>query len=116
MEENATKLANHVHRSESGLKAAATNEYQKIQQIIDGCPLCHHEDRHTGPQAPLVALGTRVYLTLPTEPEMADGGACIVPIEHHVNLLECDDDEWEEIRVRVRADTRDALADCHRTL
>jgi diadenosine tetraphosphate (Ap4A) HIT family hydrolase len=46
----------------------------------------------------MVALGTRVFLTLSTEPEISDGGACIVPIEHHTNLLECDEDEWEEIR------------------
>ena len=41
-------------------------------------------------------------MTLPTEPEISDGGACIVPLQHRTNLLECDDDEWEEIRVSVR--------------
>ena len=29
------------------------------------------------------------------------GSACIVPIQHRRNLLECDDDEWEEIRVSL---------------
>lgn len=53
------------------------------------------------PIAPVVSLGTRVFLTLPTLPELSPGGAMIVPIQHRTNTLECDDDEWEEIRVRT---------------
>ena len=66
------------------------------------CPLCHHEDTGVPPVAPVVSLATRVYLTLPTEPELSKGGACIIPIQHRGNLLECDEDEWEEIRVQIR--------------
>ncbi|KAJ4367666.1 Pre-mRNA-splicing factor cwf19 [Neocucurbitaria cava] len=58
------------------------------------------------PVAPIISLGTRTFLTLPTEPEISDGGAVIVPIQHRTNLLECDDDEWEEMRNFMKCLTR----------
>lgn len=111
LDENAEKLAKRVHKSEINLKNMAVNEYQKMSKILDSCPLCHHEDRKPPqdlPIAPILALGTRVYLTLPTEPELkgAEGGAVVVPISHRANLLECDDDEWEEIRNFMKSLTR----------
>ncbi|KAI0541308.1 hypothetical protein GGR58DRAFT_457696 [Xylaria digitata] len=106
MDENAEKLAKRVQKSELNLKNAAVNEFQKINKILDNCQLCHHEDRNLPPVAPVVSLGTRVYLTLPTEPELSESGAVIVPIQHRTNLLECDDDEWEEIRNFMKCLTR----------
>lgn len=111
LDENAEKLAKRVHKSEINLKNMAVNEYQKMNKILDTCPLCHHEDRQPPqdlPIAPILALGTRVYLTLATEPELkgAEGGAVVVPISHRTNLLECDDDEWEEIRNFMKSLTR----------
>jgi hypothetical protein len=106
MDENAAKLAKRVHKSEVNLRNMAIGDFQKLNKILDNCPLCHHEDTETPPIAPIVSLATRTYLTLPTEPELADGGACIVPIQHRTNLLECDDDEWEEIRNFMKSLTR----------
>lgn len=100
LDENASKLARRVQKSEISLKNTAIQELQKMNRILDSCPLCHHEDTNKPPIAPVISLGTRVYLTLPTTPVISPGGACIVPIQHRINLLECDDDEWEEIRVR----------------
>ncbi|EKG17552.1 Cwf19-like domain-1 [Macrophomina phaseolina MS6] len=102
MDENAGKLAKHVQKSNINLRNTAIGDFQKMNRILDTCPLCHHEDTNTPPVAPIVSLATRVYLTLPTEPEISEGGACIIPIQHRINLLECDDDEWEEIRVSSR--------------
>ncbi|KAL1879671.1 hypothetical protein VTK73DRAFT_6846 [Phialemonium thermophilum] len=111
MDENAEKLAQRVHKSEISLKNMAVTEFQKLNRILDTCPLCHHEDRappKNEPIAPVIALATRVFLTLPPEPELtgAEGGAVIVPINHRTNLLECDDDEWEEIRNFMKSLTR----------
>ncbi|KAI1382968.1 cell cycle control protein cwf19 [Hypoxylon trugodes] len=106
MDENADKLARRVQRSEINLKNQAVGEFQKINKILDNCQLCHHEDRDQPPIAPIISLATRVYLTLPTEPELSEGGAVIVPIQHRTNLLECDDDEWEEIRNFMKCLTR----------
>lgn len=100
MDENASKLATRAPKSTINLRSTAISEYQRTNRILDSCPLCHHEDKSPPqpPVAPIVSLATRVFLTLPTEPEISDGGAVIVPIQHRSNLLECDDDEWEEIR------------------
>jgi hypothetical protein len=106
MDDNANKLAKRVQKSEVNLKNAAIGEFQRMNKILDSCPLCHHEDRNQPPLAPLISLATRVFLTLPTEPELNDGGAVIVPIQHRTNLLECDDDEWEEIRNFMKCLTR----------
>lgn len=106
MDDNAAKLAKRVHRSEVNIKNVAINEFQKMNKILDNCPLCHHEDTGTPPVAPVVSLATRVYLTLPTEPELSDGSATLVPIQHRTNLIECDDDEWEEIRNFMKSLTR----------
>ncbi|KAI0393002.1 hypothetical protein F5Y17DRAFT_434255 [Xylariaceae sp. FL0594] len=106
MDENAEKLAKRVQKSELNLRNSAVNDFQKINRILDNCQLCYHEDRNLPPVAPVISLGTRVYLTLPTEPEISEGGAVIVPLQHRTNLLECDDDEWEEIRNFMKCLTR----------
>ncbi|KAI4264168.1 MAG: hypothetical protein L6R42_000709 [Xanthoria sp. 1 TBL-2021] len=106
MDKNAGKLAKRVQKSEINLRNTAISDFQKMNRILDNCPLCHHEDSNTPPAAPVVSLATRVYLTLPTEPEISDGGACIIPIQHRGNLLECDEDEWEEIRNFMKSLTR----------
>lgn len=106
MDENANKLAKRVQKSEINLKNAAISDFQKMNRILDSCALCHHEDKNQPPVAPLIALGTRVYLTLATEPELSEDSAVIVPIQHRTNLLECDDDEWEEIRNFMKCLTR----------
>lgn len=106
LDENSDKLAKRVQKSEINLKNSSIAEYQKTTRILDNCPLCHHEDRNLPPAAPMVSLATRVYLTLPTEPELSEGGAVIVPIQHRTNLLECDDDEWEEMRNFMKCLTR----------
>lgn len=106
MDDNANKLAKHVQKSETNLKNAAIGEFQRLNRILDSCMLCAKEDTNQPPVAPMVSLATRVYLTLPTEPELSEGGAVIVPIQHRTNLLECDDDEWEEIRNFMKCLTR----------
>jgi hypothetical protein len=106
MDDNASKLAKSGPKSEINLRNTAISDFQKMSRILDTCPLCHHEDIDEPPLAPIVSLATRVYMTLPTEPEIAFGSATIVPIQHRTNLLECDDDEWEEIRNFMKSLTR----------
>jgi hypothetical protein len=108
LDENAEKLAARAPKSTVNVRNAAIQDYQRTNRILDSCPLCHHEDRSPPqpPIAPVVSLATRVFLTLPTEPEISEGGAVIVPIQHRTNLLECDDDEWDEIRNFMKCLTR----------
>ncbi|KAF8542706.1 CwfJ C-terminus 1-domain-containing protein-like protein [Trichophaea hybrida] len=104
LDENAAKLAKRVQRNEIDIKNMAINEFKKVQRVLDTCPLCEQDDKP--PLAPVISLGTRVFLTLPTEPEIGSGGAIIVPIQHRTNMLECDDDEWEEVRNFMKSLTR----------
>ncbi|KAF4547489.1 Pre-mRNA-splicing factor cwf19-like protein [Elsinoe fawcettii] len=106
MNDNAEKLASRDIKSDSALRNSAVSDFQRTQRILDSCPLCHHEDRNEPPTAPIVSLGTRTYLTLSTEPELVKYGAVIVPVQHRSNLLECDDDEWEEMRNFQKSLTR----------
>lgn len=108
MDDNANNLSKKVMKSDTNLKNAAVGDFQKMQKVLASCPLCHHEDTEppTPPIAPVVSLATRTYLTLPTEPELAKNGAVIVPLQHRMNLLECDDDEWEEMRNFMKSLTR----------
>lgn len=108
MDENAAKLAKTAQKSEINLRNTAIGDYQKMQRILDNCPLCHHEESGKAPQAPIVSLATRTFLTLPTSPEITPYGRCatIVPTQHRLSLLECDDDEWEEIRNFMKSLTR----------
>jgi hypothetical protein len=108
MNDNATNLSKKVVKSEANLRNTAIGDFQKTQKALASCPLCYHEDA-TPPQpptAPVISLATRTYLTLQTEPELAKYGAVIVPLQHRVNLLECDDDEWEEMRNFMKSLTR----------
>jgi hypothetical protein len=106
MDDNAANLSKKVIKSDTNLRNAAVGDFQKMQKILENCPLCYHEESNQPPTAPVVSLATRTYMTLTTEPEVAKGGAVIVPIQHRLNLLECDDDEWEEIRNFMKALTR----------
>jgi hypothetical protein len=101
MDENAERLAEVGKRRAEDLKNMSVAEYKKQERIVANCPLCYKDDGRM-PLAPVVSLGTRVYLSLPTEPELTRDGAMIVPLRHAKNLAECDDDEWEEIRVPPR--------------
>ena len=112
MDDNAEKLSKKVVKTDSQLRNTAIDDFSRMKRVLDSCPLCHHEDAATPqdqmPVAPVVSLATRTYLTLPTEPEIVKngGGAVIVPIQHRLNLLECDEDEWEEMRNFMKSLTR----------
>jgi hypothetical protein len=45
-------------------------------------------------------MGTQVYLSCTLNEELLDGHCLIVPIQHHLTMLEADDDVWDEVRVR----------------
>ena len=46
-------------------------------------------------------MATRCYLSCTLTQELVDGHCLIVPIQHHLTMLEGDDDLWDEVRVRV---------------
>ena len=74
-------------------------DYKKTQKVLASCQFCYGED-DSPPKAPVVAMGTRCYLSCTLTQELVDGHCLIVPIQHHLTMLEGDDDLWDEIRVR----------------
>ncbi|MCJ1388671.1 hypothetical protein MMC18_001520 [Xylographa bjoerkii] len=62
MDENANKLAKRVQKSEINLRSTAIADFQKMNRILDNCPLCYHEDTDTPPVAPnFMKSLTRMY-------------------------------------------------------
>lgn len=47
-------------------------------------------------------MGTRAYLSCTQFEELVPGHCLIVPIQHHLTMLEGDDDVWDEVRVRIK--------------
>ena len=105
MDENADKLAARVAIKQINLKNTSINEFQRMNKILDDCPLCHHQDGSEPPLAPVISLGTRTFLSLPSAP-LVQHHCLIVPTQHRINILECDDDEQQEIRNFMKALTR----------
>ncbi|KAG0304033.1 hypothetical protein BGZ98_006010 [Dissophora globulifera] len=98
MDDNADKIARTVKKNDSQLKSAAIEDYRKTQTALDKCTMCFKDDGRTPPIMPVVSMGNRVYLGLPTHKEFLPGHCMIVPIQHVTSTLECDDDAWDEIR------------------
>jgi Protein similar to CwfJ C-terminus 1 len=117
MDDNAEKLGRQKMRSDAmkrqfaiqGMYIVPTRsrmylnlilDYKRTQKALASCPFCYGEDDSL-PKAPMIALGTRVYLSCTVHEELVPGHCLIVPIQHHLTMLEGDDDVWDEIRVRA---------------
>lgn len=101
MDDSAERLARKKVKTEAQKKMFAIQDYAKTKKALDTCQFCY-QDTDTAtvpPQACMVALGTRAYLSLPLTEPLVDGHSLIVPTQHHLSSLEADDDTWDEIRV-----------------
>ncbi|EPY50831.1 complexed with Cdc5 protein Cwf19 [Schizosaccharomyces cryophilus OY26] len=97
LDENANRLADRMNRREIDMNHVFQGgNLSKMNRVLDSCPLCM--SINSQPLAPVIALSHRVYLSLPTKPELAKYHCLIVPTNHRVNMLSCDEDEWDEVR------------------
>ncbi|KAH9480566.1 Pre-mRNA-splicing factor cwf19 [Psilocybe cubensis] len=97
IDDNAEKLGRQKMRSDGMKRQFAINDYKRTQKVLASCNFCYGEDDSL-PKAPIIATGTRVYLSCTLTDELVDGHCLIVPIQHHLNMLEGDDDVWDETR------------------
>ncbi|KZS90512.1 hypothetical protein SISNIDRAFT_430789 [Sistotremastrum niveocremeum HHB9708] len=97
MDDNADKLGRRKMRTDAMRRQFAIHDYAKTQKVMATCPHCFKED-DSPPSAAVIAMGTRAYLACTTSQELVDGHAHIVPIQHHLTMLEADDDVWDEVR------------------
>lgn len=75
-------------------------DYKRTQKALAACQFCYGED-DSPPKAPILAMGTRAYLSCTLTEELLPGHCLIVPIQHHLTMLEADDDVWDEVRVCI---------------
>ncbi|KAK7056976.1 Pre-mRNA-splicing factor cwf19 [Paramarasmius palmivorus] len=97
IDDNAEKLGRQKMRSDAMKRQFAIHDYKRTQKVLASCPFCFGED-DSPPKAPVVAMGTRAYLSCTANEELVKGHCLIVPIQHHLNMLEGDDDVWDEVR------------------
>ncbi|PPQ99199.1 hypothetical protein CVT26_014122 [Gymnopilus dilepis] len=97
IDDNVEKLARQKMRSDAMKRQFAINDYKRTQQALASCNFCHG-DNDSPPKAAVIAMGTRVYLSCTLTEELVNGHCLIVPIQHHLNMLEGDDDVWEETK------------------
>ncbi|KAF7968742.1 hypothetical protein HWV62_29569 [Athelia sp. TMB] len=97
IDDNAEKLGRQKMRSDAMKRQFAVHDYKRTQKAMSSCAFCFAED-DSPPKAPVVAMGTRVYLACTTNEELVDGHCLIVPIQHHLTMLEGDDDVWDEVK------------------
>ncbi|KAJ9120826.1 hypothetical protein QFC22_002760 [Naganishia vaughanmartiniae] len=96
MDDNVEKLARRKMKSDAMKRAFAINDYAKTKKALDTCPFCYQDD--APPKAHVIAMGHRTYLACTQTEELVDGHCLIVPLQHHLSMLEMDDDEWDEVR------------------
>ncbi|KAI0770353.1 CwfJ C-terminus 1-domain-containing protein-like protein [Fomes fomentarius] len=97
IDDNADKLARKKMRADHMKRQFAINDYKKTMKVLATCPFCFGEDDSL-PKAPIIAMGTRVYLSCTLNEELTEGHCLIIPISHHLSSLEGDDDMWDEVR------------------
>jgi len=103
MDDTADRLARKKIKTEQQKKLFAVNDFARTRQALENCQFCYQDTdtKTVPPQAAMVALGTRTYLSLPLNEPLVPGHATIVPIQHHLSSLEADDDTWDEIKVSL---------------
>ncbi|KAK0244204.1 CwfJ C-terminus 1-domain-containing protein-like protein [Armillaria nabsnona] len=97
MDENVEKLSRQKMRSDAMKRQFAIHDYKRTQQVLATCHFCFGED-DSPPKAPVIAMGTRAYLSCTTSEELVKGHCLIVPIQHHLTMLDGDDDVWDEVK------------------
>jgi Protein similar to CwfJ C-terminus 1. len=91
-------------------------DYKRTQKVLSSCQFCYGED-DSPPKAPVIAMGTRAYLSCTLNEELVPGHCLIVPIQHHLTMLEGDDDVWDEVRVCIfHLNTSEAGSDRRRLI
>ncbi|KAG8908410.1 hypothetical protein FRB99_006615 [Tulasnella sp. 403] len=97
MDDNAEKLGRKKMRTDAMKRQFAINDYARTQKALASCQFCYGED-DSPPKAGVISMGTRVYLSCTLFEELVEGHCYIVPIQHHLSMLEADDDVWEEVK------------------
>ncbi|XP_071659856.1 CWF19-like protein 2 isoform X2 [Patagioenas fasciata] len=75
----------------------AIHEHQQLAARMEKCPHCFESSELT--KHLIIAIGTKVYLSLPHNQSLTEGHCLIAPLQHHTAATLLDEDIWEEIQM-----------------
>ncbi|MEQ2245831.1 hypothetical protein ILYODFUR_031964 [Ilyodon furcidens] len=84
-------------REEERMRNRAIGESRRLAASMDKCPHCFSSQEL--PKHLIVAIGSKVYLSLPTGVSMTEGHCLICPLQHHSSATGLDEDVWSEMQV-----------------
>ncbi|XP_013869501.1 CWF19-like protein 2 [Austrofundulus limnaeus] len=88
-------------REEERMRNRAVAESRTLASSMDRCQHCFSSQ---GLQKHLiVAIGSKVYLSLPAGLSMTEGHCLICPLQHHCSGTSLDEDIWSEMKLFRRA-------------
>jgi hypothetical protein len=95
-DENVERLARRKMKSDAMKRMFAVQDYAKTKKALDTCSFCSQDERP--PRANIVSSGTRCFLALPDHAPLVEGHCLLVPMQHHLSILEADEDTFEEMK------------------
>ncbi|XP_066477761.1 CWF19-like protein 2 [Tiliqua scincoides] len=75
----------------------AIREHQQLAGRMEKCPHCFGSPEL--PKHLIIAIGNKVYLSLPKYQSLTEGHCLIAPMQHYTAATLLDEDIWEEIQV-----------------
>uniref|UniRef100_V5EKN6 Uncharacterized protein n=2 Tax=Kalmanozyma brasiliensis (strain GHG001) TaxID=1365824 RepID=V5EKN6_KALBG len=100
-DEEAHRYAKKKMRSDALKRQFAINDFARTKKALDRCRFCWQDEGARPPRVTVVSSGYMAYLAIPdveAASEREEDHVWIVPMQHHLSLLEADDDTWDEIR------------------
>lgn len=75
----------------------AIREHQRLAAQMENCKFCLDSPEFA--KHLIIAIGLKVYLTLPVNQSLTDGHCLIVPIMHYTAGTMVDEDIWSEVQI-----------------
>lgn len=97
------KKSNASKESEK-MKLKVLSESRKFEEIMDNCKFCvkgSNFKKHL-----VIAMGAKIYLSVPPYRSLTDGHCLIVPLDHTPCALQMDEDVWGEVKSFQRSLTK----------
>uniref|UniRef100_A0A668ACF2 CWF19-like protein 2 n=1 Tax=Myripristis murdjan TaxID=586833 RepID=A0A668ACF2_9TELE len=88
-------------REEERMRSRAIGEHKRLAASMEKCQHCFSSQelqKHL-----IVAIGSKVYLSLPVGVSMTEGHCLIAPLQHHCSATGLDEDIWTEMQLFRRA-------------
>ncbi|KAM6316826.1 CWF19-like protein 2 [Aegotheles albertisi] len=87
----------HSGEEEEIQRRKAIREHQQLAARMEKCPYCFDSSELS--KHLIIAIGTKVYLSLPSNQSLTEGHCLIAPLQHHTAATLLDEDIWEEIQM-----------------